>query len=119
MNFTGKGNKSFYCCFKQDMSGLKSGHGCLRNLSSGRLSESVWNSIWLKNKTAIYKVVIVIREVVTRRDLELIVLTNNWLSTIIVIPNSGSDTITILVGNKCDLEDKREVDEADIRVCSI
>lgn len=33
-----------------------------------------------------------------------------------VIPVSGSDTITILVGNKCDLEDKREVDEADIRV---
>ena len=33
-----------------------------------------------------------------------------------VIPISGSDTITILVGNKCDLEDKREVDEADIRV---
>ena len=28
----------------------------------------------------------------------------------------GSDTITVLVGNKCDLEDKREVDEADIRV---
>lgn len=33
-----------------------------------------------------------------------------------VIPISGSDTITVLVGNKCDLEDKREVDEADIRV---
>jgi len=33
-----------------------------------------------------------------------------------VVPISGSDTITILVGNKCDLEDKREVDEADIRV---
>ena len=33
-----------------------------------------------------------------------------------VISVSGSDTITILVGNKCDLEDKREVDEVDIRV---
>lgn len=37
----------------------------------------------------------------------------NWSFS---IPISGSDTITILVANKCDLEDKREVDEADIRV---
>lgn len=29
--------------------------------------------------------------------------------------SSGSDTVTVLVGNKCDLEDKREVDEDDIR----
>ena len=37
--------------------GLKSGRGRLRNLSSGRLQESSWNSIWLRNKTVIYKVV--------------------------------------------------------------
>ena len=46
------------------------------------------------------------------------VVNSFWIdcSQFIVIPISGSDTITILVGNKCDLEDKREVDEADIRV---
>ncbi|KAL9968526.1 hypothetical protein ACROYT_G020633 [Oculina patagonica] len=38
---------------------------------------------------------------------------NLWLEEF--YRKSGSDTITILVGNKCDLEDKREVDEADIR----
>ena len=32
---------------------------------------------------------------------------------------SGSDTITILVGNKCDLKDKREVNEDDIKVSVI
>ena len=36
---------------------LKNGRGRLRNLSSGRLRESFWNSIWLRNKTVIYKVV--------------------------------------------------------------
>ena len=45
-------NKRIY-----QISGLKSGRGCLRNLSSGRLRESFWNSIWLRNKTVIYKVV--------------------------------------------------------------
>lgn len=38
---------------------------------------------------------------------------NLWLEEF--YHKSGSDTITVLVGNKCDLEDKREVDEADIR----
>ena len=38
-------------------SGLKTGRGGLRNLSSGRLRESSWNSIWLRNKIVIYKVV--------------------------------------------------------------
>ena len=43
-------------------------------------------------------------------------MTANLFSINSVIPISGSDTITVLVGNKCDLEDQREVDEADIRV---
>ena len=29
----------------------KSGHGRLRNLRSGLLWESIWNSVWLRNKT--------------------------------------------------------------------
>lgn len=33
-----------------------------------------------------------------------------------VIFISGLDIIIVFVGNKCDLEDKREVDEVDIRV---
>ena len=32
------------------ISGQKSGRGCLRNLSSGRLRDNFWNSIWLKYK---------------------------------------------------------------------
>ena len=39
------------------ISGPKSGHGRLRNLCSGRLQESFWNSVWLRNKTVICKVV--------------------------------------------------------------
>ena len=35
----------------------KNGHRHLKNLSSGRLRESFWNSIWLRNKTVICKVV--------------------------------------------------------------
>ena len=42
---------------KCQISCLKSGHGRLRNVSSGRLQERFWNSIWLRNKTVIYKVV--------------------------------------------------------------
>ena len=33
--------------------------------------------------------------------------------------SSGSDTITVLVGNKYDLKDKREVNEDDIKVSVI
>ena len=39
------------------ISGPKSGRGRLRNLRSGRLRESFWNSVWLRNKTVICKVV--------------------------------------------------------------
>ena len=39
------------------ISGLKSGHHHLRNLTSGRLRESFINSIWLRNKNIIFKVV--------------------------------------------------------------
>ena len=39
------------------ISGPKSGRGRLRNLRSGRLRESFWNSVWLRNKTVVCKVV--------------------------------------------------------------
>ena len=39
------------------ISGLKSGHCHLRNLSTGPLQESFINSIWLRNKNIIFKVV--------------------------------------------------------------
>ena len=39
------------------ISGPKSGRGRLRNLRSGRLRESFWNSVCLRNKTVICKVV--------------------------------------------------------------
>ena len=39
------------------ISGLKSCRGRLRNLYSDCLQESFWNSIWLRNKMVIYKVV--------------------------------------------------------------
>ena len=39
------------------ISGLKSGHRHLRNLTSGRLQESFINSIWLRNKNIVFKVV--------------------------------------------------------------
>ena len=39
------------------ISGLKSGHHHLRNLTTGRLQESFINSIWLRNKNIIFKVV--------------------------------------------------------------
>ena len=39
------------------ISGPKSGRGRLRNLRSGRLRESFWNSVWLRNKRIICKVV--------------------------------------------------------------
>ena len=39
------------------ISGPKSGRGRLRNLRSGRLRESFWNSVCLRNKTIICKVV--------------------------------------------------------------
>ena len=35
------------------ISGPKSGRGRLRNLRSGRLRESFWNSVFLRNKTVI------------------------------------------------------------------
>ena len=38
---------------KCEISGLKSGRGHLRNLSSGRLRESFRNSISLRNKTVV------------------------------------------------------------------
>ena len=38
-------------------SGLKTGHGPLKILSSGCLRENSWNSMQLRNKTVIYKVV--------------------------------------------------------------
>ena len=38
-------------------SGLNSGRGPLRNLSGGRLRDSSWNSIYLRNKTVVYEVV--------------------------------------------------------------
>ena len=44
-----------------------SGHSRLiGNLSSGRLGESSWNSIWLRNKMVIYKVVAYGRWLLTR-----------------------------------------------------
>ena len=42
---------------KCQTSSLKTGRVHLRNFSSGCLWESPWNSIWLRNKTVIYKVV--------------------------------------------------------------
>ena len=39
------------------ISGPKSGRGRLRNLRSARLRESFWNSVCLRNKTVICKVV--------------------------------------------------------------
>ena len=38
------------------ISGPKSGRSRLRNLCSGSLGESFWNSVWLRNKTVICKV---------------------------------------------------------------
>lgn len=32
---------------------FKSGCGCIRNLGIGRLGESFWNSIWLRDKVVI------------------------------------------------------------------
>ena len=39
------------------ISSPKSGRGRLRNLGSGRLRESFWNSVWLRNKTIVCKVI--------------------------------------------------------------
>ena len=54
------------------ISGLKSGRSWLRNQTSGCLRESFWKSIWVRNKTVIYKVVAyerkLLREVVAMRD---------------------------------------------------
>ena len=45
-------NKRIY-----QISGPKSGRGRLRNLGSGRLRESFWNSVWPRNQRIICKVV--------------------------------------------------------------
>lgn len=42
-----------------------------------------------------------------------------FISCFLFYFSSGSDTIKILVGNKCDLKDKREVNEDDIKVSVI
>lgn len=47
-------------------------------------------------------------------------LINIFISCFLLIYfSSGSDTIKVLVGNKCDLKDKREVNEDDIKVSVI
>ena len=61
------------------ISGPKSGRGRFGNLGSGRLRESFWNSVWLRNKRIICKVVAYgrwsltgggrLREVVAMREL--------------------------------------------------
>ena len=53
---------------KWQISGLESGCIRLRNLSSGRLPESFWNSIWTRNKMFIYKVVAYRRWSLMRSD---------------------------------------------------
>ena len=52
------------------LSGLKRGPGRLRNLNTGRLWESFWNSTWLKNKMNICKVVDYGRWSLTRSGLK-------------------------------------------------
>ena len=46
--------------------GPKSGHSRLRNLHSGRLRESFWNGVWLRNKRIICKVAVYGRWLLTR-----------------------------------------------------
>lgn len=46
-------------------------------------------------------------------------LINIFISCFLFYFSSGSDTIKVLVGNKCDLKDKREVNEDDIKVSVI
>ena len=46
-------------------------------------------------------------------------LLNIFISRSLFYFSSGSDTIKVLVGNKCDLKDKREVNEDDIKVSVI
>ena len=50
----------------------KSGRGRLRNLGSGRLRESFWNSVWLRNKTIVSKVIAYGRWSLTRSGRYLI-----------------------------------------------
>ena len=54
-------NKRIY-----QISGPKSGRGRFGNLGSGRLRESFWNSVWLRNKRIICKVVAYGRWLLTR-----------------------------------------------------
>ena len=39
-----------------------------------------------------------------------------FISCFLFYFSSGSDTITVLVGYKCDLKDKREVNEDDMKI---
>ena len=54
------------------ISSPKSGRGRLRNLGSGRLRESFWNSVWLRNKTIVCKVIAYGRWSLTRSGRYLI-----------------------------------------------
>ena len=54
------------------ISSPKSGRGRLRNLGSGRLRESFWNSVWLRNKTIVSKVIAYGRWSLTRSGRYLI-----------------------------------------------
>ena len=42
-----------------------------------------------------------------------------FISCFLFYFSSGSDTTKVLVGNKCDLKDKREVNEGDIKVSTL
>ena len=61
------------------ISGLKSPCGRLRNFSRGGLQESFWNSIWLKSKMIIYKVVVYGRWSLIRSDADCVC--ESWILT--------------------------------------
>ena len=59
--------------------GLTSPCGCLKNFSSGGLQESFWNSIWLKSKMIIYKVVTYGKRSLMRSDADCVC--ESWILT--------------------------------------